>query len=72
MLKPGRSGLSKPSTAVVDQMHSIDKQRIHRRYGRVSAVEPAAIDNGLLIYLGLDPDRWGPEAGRTMASLVAR
>jgi mRNA interferase MazF len=55
MLEPGNSGLSKPSTALVDQVRSIDKQRIRRRYGRVSAAELAAIDNGLLLYLGLDP-----------------
>ncbi|MCP9774071.1 hypothetical protein KBY49_00530 [Cyanobium sp. WAJ14-Wanaka] len=35
-------------------MHSIDKQRIRRRYGQVSAVELEAIDNGLCLYLGLE------------------
>ncbi|EDY38271.1 PemK-like protein [Cyanobium sp. PCC 7001] len=55
-LAPGASGLSKPSTALVDQVRSIDKQRIRRRYGQVSAAELEAIDNGLCLYLGLDPD----------------
>ena len=54
-LAPGSSGLSKPSTALVDQVRSIDKQRIRRRYGRVSAAELEAIDSGLCLYLGLDP-----------------
>ena len=55
-LAPGASGLSKPSTALVDQVRSIDKQRIRRRYGRVSSAELEAIDNGLCLYLGLAPD----------------
>ena len=32
---------------------SIDKQRIRRRYGQVSAAELEAIDVGLCLYLGL-------------------
>lgn len=55
-LAPGVSGLSKPSTALVDQVRSIDKQRIRRRYGRVSAAELEAIDAGLCLYLGLEPE----------------
>ena len=55
-LAPGASGLSKPSTALVDQVRSIDKQRIRRLYGRVSTAELDAIDNGLCLYLGLAPD----------------
>lgn len=54
-LAPGTSGLSKPSTALVDQVRSIDKQHIRRRYGRVSAAELEAIDKGLCLYLGLVP-----------------
>ncbi len=52
-LAPGASGLTKPSTALVDQVRSIDKQRIRRRYGQVSAAELEAIDRGLCLYLGL-------------------
>ena len=33
-LAPGGSGLTKPSYALVDQLRSIDKQRIRRRHGR--------------------------------------
>jgi mRNA interferase MazF len=40
----------------VDQVRSIDKQRIRRRYGQVSAAEMAAISKGLCLYLGLDPE----------------
>jgi len=54
-LAPGPSGLTKPSTALVDQLRSIDKQRIRKRYGQVSPQELEAIDSGLCLYLGLEP-----------------
>lgn len=53
-LAPGASGLTKPSTALVGQVRSIDKQRIRLRYGQVSEAELQAIDMGLCLYLGLD------------------
>jgi len=56
-LAPGASGLTKPSTALVDQLRSIDKQRIRRRYGLVSPQELEAIDSGLCLYLGLEPSQ---------------
>jgi len=49
------SDLTKPSTALVDQLRSIDKQRIRKRYGQVSPQELEAIDSGLCLYLGLEP-----------------
>jgi mRNA interferase MazF len=55
-LAPGSSGLTKPSYALVDQLRSIDKQRIRKRYGPLPEAELAAIDAGLRLYLGLDPD----------------
>jgi mRNA interferase MazF len=55
-LAPGASGLTKPSYALVDQLRSIDKQRIRRRYGQVTKEELAAIEAGLQLYLGLEPD----------------
>jgi mRNA interferase MazF len=55
-LAPGANGLTKPSYALVDQLRSIDKQRIRRRYGQVSEAELAAIDEGLRLYLGHEPD----------------
>ena len=56
-LAPGPSGLTKPSTALVDQLRSIDKQRIRKRYGQVSPQELEAIDAGLCLYLGLEPSQ---------------
>jgi mRNA interferase MazF len=55
-LAPGAHGLSKPSYAPVDQLRSIDKQRIRLRYGQVSEAELTAIDGGLRLYLGLELD----------------
>lgn len=55
-LAPGANGLTKPSYALVDQLRSIDKQRLRRGYGQVSESELAAVDAGLRLYLGLEPD----------------
>jgi mRNA interferase MazF len=56
-LAPGASGLTKPSTALVDQLRSIDKQRIRKRYGQVSPQKLESIDSGLCLYLGLEPSQ---------------
>ncbi|MEN9799839.1 MAG: hypothetical protein RL653_3536 [Pseudomonadota bacterium] len=53
-LQAGKSGLMKRSYAMVDQLRSVDKRRIRRVFGRVSAEEMSAIDQGLQLYLGLD------------------
>ena len=52
-LKTGEAH-TKPSTALVDQVRSIDKQRIRRRFSQVSAAELEAIDMGICLYLGLE------------------
>jgi mRNA interferase MazF len=52
-LAPGRSGLRKTSFALIDQIRSVDKRRIERVFGKVTANEMAAIDEGLLLFLGL-------------------
>ena len=53
-LGPGRSGLVKPSFALVDQVRSIDKRRVTRAFGRVTTEELEAIDSGLALFLGLN------------------
>jgi mRNA interferase MazF len=60
-LSPGASGLTKPSCALIDHLRSIDKRRVRRVFGRVSAGELADIDQGLALFLGLDT---GPGNGR--------
>ena len=52
-LSPGASGLTKASHALIDHLRSIDKRRIRRMFGQVSATELAAIDQGLELFLGL-------------------
>lgn len=52
-LLPGRSGLAKASYALCDQLRSIDKQRIRKEYGTISADELAAIDDAIRFFLAL-------------------
>jgi len=52
-LAPGKSGLKKPSHAIVEQVRSVDKRRVRRVYGTITDAELAAVDEGLLLYLGL-------------------
>jgi mRNA interferase MazF len=53
-LTPGRSGLTKASFVLTDHVRSIDKRRIRKTYGQVSAAELASIDQGLELFLGLN------------------
>ena len=52
-IRRGRSGLSKRSFALVDQIRSVDKRRVLRALGTITSSELAAIDEGLRLYLGL-------------------
>ena len=52
-LRPGESGLVKPSWALIDQLRTIDKHRVVRVFGVIPPDELAAIDNGLQLFLGL-------------------
>ena len=52
-LRPGRSGLRRASYALVDQVRSIDKRRVTGAFGKLTADELAAVDEGLLLFLGL-------------------
>jgi mRNA interferase MazF len=54
-LASGASGLRKPSYALIDQLRSVDKRRVTRFLGQVSADELKSIDEGLRLYLGLQP-----------------
>jgi mRNA interferase MazF len=53
-LASGKSGLTKTSFALIDHIRSIDKRRIRRLYGRVTKEELAAVDQGLVLFLGLE------------------
>lgn len=52
-LPPGKSGLTKTSYALIDQIRSVDKRRIRRVFGQVDDAELTAIDQGLELFLGL-------------------
>jgi mRNA interferase MazF len=52
-LVPGSSGLARPSSVLIDHVRSIDKRRIRRVFGQVTADELARIDEGLELFLGL-------------------
>lgn len=52
-LAPGKSGLTKPSFALVDHLRSVDKRRVRRVFGAIGASEMAAVEEGLLLFLGL-------------------
>ena len=53
VLRPGTSGLVKESSALIDHLRAINKRRIRRVFGHVSASELTAIDQGLELFLGL-------------------
>ena len=52
-LLPGPSGLRQPSWALIDQLRSVDKRRVVKVFGEVSADELDAIDEGIRMFLGL-------------------
>jgi mRNA interferase MazF len=59
-LSPGKSGLTKPSYALVDHLRSVDKRRIRRVFGQVAPAELGTIDDGLLLFLGLHDRETSP------------
>jgi mRNA-degrading endonuclease toxin of MazEF toxin-antitoxin module len=46
--------LTKTSCALLDQLRSVDKRRVRRIFGEVARGELEAIDEGLLLLLGLE------------------
>lgn len=53
MLGAGPSGLRNRSFALVDQLRSLDKQRVRRLYGVISPGELHSLEEGLRLYLAL-------------------
>jgi hypothetical protein len=45
---------------LIDQLRSVDKGRVRRVFGRVDASELKAIDEGLVLFLGLGQSRTRP------------
>ena len=54
-------GIDPSSTALAEQLRTIDKQRIDAYIGRISSVELIAIDKAMSISLGMDAPT--PEGG---------
>ena len=52
-LAPGKSGLRRPSFALVDQVWTIDKRRVRKVFGQIASEEMDSIDEGLRLFLGL-------------------
>jgi len=61
-LAPGQSGLARQSFALIDHLRSIDKRRIRRVFGELAREEMAAIDEGLVLFLGLGDRIHGTDA----------
>jgi len=57
LLQPGDGGLSETSKVLLDQIRSVDKQRLGRRIGTLSASTMAAVSRAIRLSLGLDDDR---------------
>ena len=53
LLRPGKSGLSKDSWALVDQLRSVDKRRARRVFGRVTREEMGRVEEGMALFLGM-------------------
>jgi mRNA interferase MazF len=53
IIEPGETGLPLRSAVLLNQIRSIDRQRLARRLGRVSAATMGRIDQAIQISLGL-------------------
>jgi len=53
LIRAPEGGLATDSTVRLDQIRTLDKQRLLRRLGRLSAATLQAVDQALLISLGL-------------------
>jgi mRNA interferase MazF len=60
-LAPGRSGLVKPSFALIDHLRSIDKRRVRSAFGELAPEEISAVDEALIAFLGLADPLRGPD-----------
>lgn len=52
-VEPGQSGIRESSSALIDQLRSVDKRRVIAIAGSLTTLEMEAVDQGLRLYLGL-------------------
>ena len=53
VIQPGKSGLSHASAALLNQIRSIDRERLVKRLGMVDAATMRKVDDALRISVGL-------------------
>jgi mRNA interferase MazF len=53
IIHPGKSGLQKSSAVVLNQIRSVDRQRLVKRLGMIDAATMHRVDEAILISLGL-------------------
>jgi mRNA interferase MazF len=56
-LQPPEAGVTKPSSIVTEQIRAVDKRRLGKKLGRVSAVTIAAIEEAIRDHFGLPEGR---------------
>jgi mRNA interferase MazF len=56
-LAKGKSGLTSACFALIDHVRAVDRSRVRRLWGAVQPKELEAIDEGLLLFLGLESGR---------------
>lgn len=50
----GKTGLQKPSIVLAEQMRTLEKQRLQKRMGELSAEEMVLVDNAIRSSLGFE------------------
>lgn len=53
VIGPQESGLLKPSAVIVNQLRSVDRQRLAKKLGRISGQSMRRVDEAIKISLGL-------------------
>ena len=53
VILPAKSGLSKPSAVILNQIRSVDRKRLIKRLGAVDSATMRKVDEALMISLGL-------------------
>ena len=51
------NGLARPSQVMIDKLTTVQRSKLGRRIGELTAHDLAAIDTSLLLFLGLVPTR---------------
>jgi mRNA interferase MazF len=56
VIEPAESGLLKRSAVILNQIRSVDRQRLGKRIGHLPGQDMERVDTALKISLGLDPN----------------